>query len=136
MITGQKRKLKKKNINIKDEIDAQNFSFKNSNVGKFIHDNNINIININNNKNKQGKKEEKEKRKKEEKDIISQDRFNKIKNKLEEDYAISTLGWSDEELKKIIENNLNDDLNNLFYNDEDEAISKIVEMIGEAILEL
>ena len=57
-IQYKNRNVKDKNINIKDEIDAQNFSFKNSNVGKFIHDNNINIININNNKNKQGIKVE------------------------------------------------------------------------------
>ena len=68
--------------------------------------------------------------------IISEDRFNKIKNKLEEDYNLSNVGWSDEELKKKIQNNLNDDLNNLFGTDEEEAISKIVEMIGEELLEL
>ena len=67
--------------------------------------------------------------------IISEDRFNKIKNKLEEDYNLSNVGWSDEELKKKIQNNLNDDLNNLFGTDEEEAISKIVEMIGEELLE-
>ena len=68
--------------------------------------------------------------------IISEDRFNKIKNKLEEDYNLSNIGWSDEELKNKIHKNLNDDLNNLFGTDEDEAIGKIVEMIGEELLEL
>ena len=68
--------------------------------------------------------------------IISEDRFNKIKNRLEEDYNLSNIGWSDEELKNNIQKNLNDDLNNLFGTDEDDAIGKIVEMIGEELLEL
>ena len=85
---------------------------------------------------KKNKEEEEKRKKEEEENIISEDRFNKIKNKLEEDYNLSNVGWSDKELKEKIQNNLNDDLNNLLGTDEDEAISKIVEMIGEELLEL
>ncbi len=78
--------------------------------------------------------------KKKEEDIISEDRFQLIKMKLEEDYYLSEAGWTDEELKKKIDRNLNDEIKNLFDTDEDddeyEAISKIVEAIGEELLEI
>ena len=77
-----------------------------------------------------------EKRKKVEEDIISEDRFNKIKNILEEDYTLSNVGWSDEEVMRKIESNLNDEIKNLFDTDEKEAINKIVEIIGIEILDL
>ena len=82
------------------------------------------------------KKKLEEKRKKVEEDIISEDRFNKIKNILEEDYTLSNVGWSDEEVMRKIESNLNDEIKNLFDTDEKEAINKIVEIIGIEILDL
>ncbi len=60
--------------------------------------------------------------------------FYKIKDKLEEDYNLSDEGWSDEELISKIENQFNSF--NLFDIDENEKIDKIVENIGEELLEL
>ena len=71
------------------------------------------------------KKREEEKRKKEEEEKRKR-RFNIIKTLLEEDYGLSNNGWSDEELMRKIEK----------YSNDNKAISKIVEMIGEELLEL
>ena len=68
---------------------------------------------------------EEEKRKKEEEEKKKR-RFNIIKTLLEEDYGLSNNGWSDEELMRKIEK----------YSNDNKAISKIVEMIGEELLEL
>ena len=71
------------------------------------------------------KKREEEKRKKEEEEKRKR-RFNIIKTLLEEDYGLSNSGWSDEELMRKIEK----------YSNDNKAISKIVEMIGEELLEV
>ena len=68
--------------------------------------------------------------------IISEDMFNKIKNKLEEDYSLSNSGWDDNQLKEKINHNLGDDLKVLIGKDDEVVINKISELIGEELLEI
>ena len=60
--------------------------------------------------------------------------FQKIKDKLEEDYNFSNEGWDDEKLKSKIEENLNQDIIKLIEQDEIEGIRSIAEKIGEDLL--
>lgn len=60
--------------------------------------------------------------------------FQKIKDKLEEDYNFSNEGWDDEKLKSKIEENLNQDIIKLIEQDEMGGITIIVEKIGEDLL--
>ena len=60
--------------------------------------------------------------------------FQKIKDKLEEDYNFSNEGWDDEKLKSKIEENLNQDIIKLIEQDEIEGIRSIAESIGEDLL--
>ncbi len=60
--------------------------------------------------------------------------FQKIKDKLEEDYNFSNKGWDDEKLKSKIEENLTQDIIKLLEQDEMEGIKSIVENIGEDLL--
>ncbi len=60
--------------------------------------------------------------------------FQKIKDKLEEDYNFSNEGWDDEKLKSKIEENLTQDIIKLLEQDEMEGIKSIVENIGEDLL--
>ena len=68
--------------------------------------------------------------------IISEDMFNKIKNKLEEDYSLSNSGWDDNQLKEKINHNLDDNLKGLIGKDDETVINKISELIGEELLEI
>ena len=63
---------------------------------------------------------------------ISNDIFEKIKNKLEEDYSLSNSGWSDEQLMQKILNNLTDEFKKNL--NDDSVIDKIGELIGEELL--
>ena len=67
---------------------------------------------------------------------IIDDIFQDIKQKLEEDYTISNIGWSDEELKNKIKGNLNNDIKKKLSSNKDDGINEIVELIGEIILSL
>ena len=67
---------------------------------------------------------------------IIDDIFQDIKQKLEEDYTISNIGWSDEELKNIIKGNLNNDIKKKLSSNKDDGINEIVELIREEILDL
>ena len=67
---------------------------------------------------------------------INEDMFQKIKDKLEEDYSLSNSGWSDDELMKKILDNLSDELKEKIGKDDDEVIVKISELIGEELLEM
>ena len=60
--------------------------------------------------------------------------FQKIKDKLEEDYNFSNEGWDDEKLKSKIEENLNQDIIKLIEQDEMGGITIIAEKIGEDLL--
>ena len=68
--------------------------------------------------------------------IISEDMFNKIKNKLEEDYSLSNSGWDDNQLKEKINHNLGDDLKVLIGKDDEAVINRISELIGEELLDI
>ena len=67
---------------------------------------------------------------------IIDDIFKDIKQKLEEDYSLSSTGWSDEELKNIIKGNLNNDIKKKLSSNKDDGINEIVELIEEIILGL
>ena len=67
---------------------------------------------------------------------IIDDIFQDIKQKLEEDYSLSSTGWSDEELKNIIKGNLNNDIKKKLSSNKDDGINEIVELIEEIILGL
>ena len=60
--------------------------------------------------------------------------FQKIKDKLEEDYSLSNSGWSDDDLIKKIVDNLYDELKEKIGKDDDEVIGRIGELIGEELL--
>ena len=60
--------------------------------------------------------------------------FQKIKDKLEEDYSLSNSGWSDDDLIKKILDNLYDELKEKTGKDDDEVIGRIGELIGEELL--
>ena len=60
--------------------------------------------------------------------------FQKIKDKLEEDYSLSNSGWSDDDLMKKILDNLDDELKEKIGKDDDEVIVRIGELIGEELL--
>ena len=60
--------------------------------------------------------------------------FQKIKDKLEEDYSLSNSGWSDDELMKKILDNLSDELKEKIGKDDEEVIVRIGELIGEELL--
>ena len=70
------------------------------------------------------------------KNLISNDMFEKIKNKLEEDYSLFNSGWTDEVLMEKINNNLDVDLINAIGKDDEYVIDKINELIGEELLEI
>ena len=65
---------------------------------------------------------------------IIDDIFKDIKQKLEEDYLLSSTGWSDEELKNKIKGFLNNDIKNKLRSNKYEGICQIVEWIGEELL--
>ena len=64
--------------------------------------------------------------------LISNEMFERIKNKLEEDYSFSNYGLSDEQLMQKILNNLTDDLKQNL--NDDSVIEQIGELIGEELL--
>ncbi len=66
--------------------------------------------------------------------LISNDMFEEIKNKLEEDYSLSNTGWSDEVLIEKIYQHLDDDMIKRIREDEKDAIIYINELIGEEII--
>ena len=68
--------------------------------------------------------------------LISNEMFNKIKEKLEEDYLLSNSGWSDNELMEKIYKNLNEELIGLLAKNEKYVRNIICEYIGEEILEV
>ena len=68
--------------------------------------------------------------------IISEDMFNEIKNKLEEDYSLSNAGWSDDKLMKKINHNLDEELKGLIGKDDEAVINKISELLGEELLDI
>ncbi len=67
---------------------------------------------------------------------IIDDIFLDVKQKIEEDYSLSSTGWSDEELKNKIKGNLNNDIKKKLSSNKDDGINEIVELIGEIILSL
>ena len=67
---------------------------------------------------------------------IIDDIFKDIKQKLEEDYLLSSTGWSDEELKNKIKGFLNNDIKNKLRSNKYEGIFQIVEWIVEELLYL
>ena len=67
---------------------------------------------------------------------IIDDIFKDIKQKLEEDYSLSSTGWSDEELKNKIKAILNKDIKDIVKSNKEDGINKIAELIGEEILDL
>ena len=67
---------------------------------------------------------------------IIDDIFLDVKQKIEEDYSLSSTGWSDEELKNIIKGNLNNDIKKKLSSNKDDGINEIVELIEEIILGL
>jgi hypothetical protein len=60
--------------------------------------------------------------------------FLDIKEKLEENYAISTEDWSDEELKEKIKGYFNNEIKEKLKSNKNEGIKKIVELIGRELL--
>ena len=60
--------------------------------------------------------------------------FLDIKEKLEENYAISTEDWSDEELKEKIKGYFNNEIKEKLKSNKNEGIKKIVEIIGRELL--
>ncbi len=62
--------------------------------------------------------------------------FQDIKQKLEEDYTISNIGWSDEELKNKIKTMLNNQIKDKLKSNKEDGISEIVELIGEELLSI
>ena len=68
--------------------------------------------------------------------LISIEMFNKIKQKLEEDYSLSNTGWSDHYLMEKIYDYLNEELIGLLGKDDEKVISGICEIIGEEILDM
>ena len=70
------------------------------------------------------------------KNLISNDMFEKIKNKLEEDYSISKYGWTDEKVMEKINNYLTVDLRNKIGKDDEAVIEEIYELIGEELLQI
>ena len=67
-------------------------------------------------------------------DLISDEIFQQIKLKLEEDYTFSNTGMSDKDLKEKILNYLDDDIIKLLDEDVNTAIEKICEFCGEEII--
>ena len=65
------------------------------------------------------------------KNLISNDMFEKIKNKLEEDYDLFNYGWTDEKVMEKIYQYLDDDMIKRIRGDEKDAIQYICELIGE-----
>jgi len=68
--------------------------------------------------------------------LISIEMFNKIKQKLEEDYSLSHTGWSDNELMERIYRNLDDEIIGLLGKDDESVIDIVNEYIGEELLEV
>ena len=65
--------------------------------------------------------------------------FNMIKKKLEDDYSLSNRGWSDNELMEKIYSyidNYDKKLIELCGKNKDIVVEKIVEIVGEELLEI
>ena len=70
------------------------------------------------------------------KNLVSQEMFEKIKEKLEEDYSFSNYGLNDDDLMKKIKINLTDNLRELIGKNNNKVIEDLVELIGEQMLEI
>ena len=62
--------------------------------------------------------------------------FQDIKQKLEDDYKVSNVGWNDNQLKNKVKHLLSNDIRTKLKSDKEDGIAYICELIGEELLEV
>ncbi len=115
----------KQNFIVEDDNDDEEDNKDNNNNNNNGNNNNNNRNNKNNNNNKKPNKEQ---------DLLSEDLFQQIKFKLEEDYTLSNIGLSDNDLKEKIRQKFDDNIIKLIKEDTSQAVETLCELCGEDLM--